>query len=102
VSGGMSSPARSLRGSTGGLSLPCPGFPRSVRTSSAGPPTSPRFRAARPSRAGWWSRRLPSAATWWPTIPARRVIHGNLHYSKVLAADHEPWVVIGPKPMNGD
>ncbi|MCW2685427.1 MAG: Streptomycin 6-kinase [Mycobacterium sp.] len=30
------------------------------------------------------------------------VIHGDLHYEKVLAADREPWLVIGPKPMNGD
>ena len=30
------------------------------------------------------------------------VIHGDLHYQNVLAADREPWLVIDPKPMNGD
>jgi streptomycin 6-kinase len=30
------------------------------------------------------------------------IIHGDLHYAKVLASDREPWVVIDPKPMSGD
>ena len=30
------------------------------------------------------------------------VLHGDLHYGKVLAGEREPWLVIGPKPMNGD
>jgi streptomycin 6-kinase len=30
------------------------------------------------------------------------VLHGNLHYGNVLAADREPWLAIAPKPMNGD
>lgn len=33
---------------------------------------------------------------------AGSVIHGDLHYEKVLAADREPWLVLGPEPMNGD
>ena len=32
----------------------------------------------------------------------RVVIHGDLHYANVLAADREPWLVIDPSPMNGD
>ncbi|MGZ5399435.1 MAG: aminoglycoside phosphotransferase family protein [Nocardioides sp.] len=32
----------------------------------------------------------------------RCVIHGDLHYDNVLAADREPWLAIDPKPMNGD
>ena len=32
----------------------------------------------------------------------RVVIHGDLHYANVLAADREPWLAIDPKPMNGD
>jgi len=32
----------------------------------------------------------------------RSVIHGDLHYENVLAADREPWLVIDPKPINGD
>jgi streptomycin 6-kinase len=30
------------------------------------------------------------------------VVHGNLHYGSVFAADREPWLVIAPKPINGD
>ena len=31
-----------------------------------------------------------------------QIIHGDLHYENVLAADREPWLVIDPKPMSGD
>ena len=31
-----------------------------------------------------------------------RMIHGDLHYGNVLAAEREPWLVIDPKPMSGD
>ena len=34
--------------------------------------------------------------------PAGSVVHGNLHYENVLAADREPWLAIGPRPVNGD
>jgi streptomycin 6-kinase len=34
--------------------------------------------------------------------PADTVVHGNLDYENVLAADREPWLVIAPKPLNGD
>jgi streptomycin 6-kinase len=30
------------------------------------------------------------------------MIHGDLHYENVLAANREPWLVIDPKPMSGD
>lgn len=30
------------------------------------------------------------------------LIHGNLHYGTVLAADREPWLAIAPRPINGD
>lgn len=30
------------------------------------------------------------------------LVHGDLHYHNVLAADREPWLVIDPKPMSGD
>ena len=33
---------------------------------------------------------------------AGSIIHGDLHYENVLAADREPWLVIDPKPMSGD
>ena len=30
------------------------------------------------------------------------MIHGDLHYANVLAADRAPWLAIDPKPMSGD
>jgi streptomycin 6-kinase len=30
------------------------------------------------------------------------MIHGDLHYENVLAADREPWLVIDPQPTSGD
>jgi streptomycin 6-kinase len=34
--------------------------------------------------------------------PTDAVVHGYLDYESVLAADREPWLVIAPKPLNGD
>jgi streptomycin 6-kinase len=30
------------------------------------------------------------------------MVHGDLHYENMLAADREPWLVIDPKPVSGD
>ncbi|MCV7424305.1 aminoglycoside resistance protein [Mycobacterium yunnanensis] len=30
------------------------------------------------------------------------LLHGDLHYRKMLSGEREPWLVIGPKPVNGD
>ncbi len=30
------------------------------------------------------------------------MVHGDLHYENVMAADREPWLAIDPKPMSGD
>ncbi|WP_182523753.1 aminoglycoside phosphotransferase family protein [Nocardioides dongkuii] len=30
------------------------------------------------------------------------LVHGDLHYENVLAADREPWLAIDPKPVDGD
>ena len=30
------------------------------------------------------------------------LLHGDLHYLNVLAADREPWLAIDPKPLSGD
>ncbi len=30
------------------------------------------------------------------------VVHADLHYGNVLAADREPWLAIDPKPVSGD
>jgi streptomycin 6-kinase len=34
--------------------------------------------------------------------PGDRLLHWDLHYDNVLAADREPWLVIDPKPLAGD
>ena len=31
-----------------------------------------------------------------------RIVHGDLHYENVLAADREPWLAIDPTPSSGD
>jgi streptomycin 6-kinase len=31
-----------------------------------------------------------------------RLVHADLHYENVLAAEREPWLVIDPQPMSGD
>ena len=36
------------------------------------------------------------------TAGASVVVHGDLHYGNVLAAERAPWLAIDPKPMNGD
>ena len=44
-----------------------------------------------------WSRDLAA-----DPASAHSVVHGNLHYANVLAADREPWLAIAPRPINGD
>lgn len=36
------------------------------------------------------------------TEPDSVVLHGNLHYGNVLAANREPWLAISPQSVNGD
>lgn len=83
-------------------------------------PAPPQLRTL-PSYVEGWSaalRRLPPGAP----IPRRLVeqtlalsasfvadpgssgtlVHTDLHYDNVLAAEREPWLVIDPKPMSGD
>lgn len=36
------------------------------------------------------------------TAQSDRLLHGDLHYGRVLAADREPWLAIAPRPINGD
>ena len=69
--------------------------------SSGGPASSRRFRGAHRFRTGSLSRRSRWAANWRTNRPTA-VVHGDLDYRNVLAADREPWLVIAPKPMNGD
>jgi streptomycin 6-kinase len=44
-----------------------------------------------------WSRDLAA-----DSATAGSVLHGNLHYANVLAADREPWLAMSPRPINGD
>ncbi|MFF3763453.1 aminoglycoside phosphotransferase family protein [Streptomyces sp. NPDC001922] len=34
--------------------------------------------------------------------PGDRMLHWDLHYDNVLAADREPWLAIDPEPLSGD
>ncbi|CAM5557026.1 aminoglycoside phosphotransferase family protein [Streptomyces violaceorubidus] len=34
--------------------------------------------------------------------PGDRLLHWDLHYENVLAADRAPWLAIDPKPLAGD
>ncbi|MER7000202.1 aminoglycoside phosphotransferase family protein [Streptomyces sp. NPDC000410] len=34
--------------------------------------------------------------------PGERLLHWDLHYDNILAADREPWLAIDPKPLVGD
>ncbi|MGW3329044.1 aminoglycoside phosphotransferase family protein [Streptomyces rubiginosohelvolus] len=34
--------------------------------------------------------------------PGDRLLHWDLHYDNVLAADREPWIAIDPEPLAGD
>ena len=34
--------------------------------------------------------------------PGDRLLHWDLHFENVLAAEREPWLVIDPKPLGGD
>lgn len=30
------------------------------------------------------------------------LLHGDLHYRKMLSGERQPWLAVGPKPVNGD
>ncbi|MFJ3900037.1 aminoglycoside phosphotransferase family protein [Streptomyces sp. NPDC090025] len=34
--------------------------------------------------------------------PGDRLLHWDLHYDNILAAEREPWLAIDPKPLSGD
>lgn len=83
-------------------------------------PAPPQLRLLSTAAAGWAERltALPRSAP----LPRRLVeqavalarefasdaattgtlVHTDLHYANVLAAEREPWLVIDPKPLNGD
>lgn len=47
-------------------------------------------------------RRCASAVAELLPEPGDRLLHWDLHYENVLAADREPWLAIDPKPLAGD
>lgn len=50
------------------------------------------------SRLDRWVRRIAEREA----DSARRLLHWDLHYGNVLAADREPWLAIDPEPLVGD
>ncbi|MFE1169239.1 aminoglycoside phosphotransferase family protein [Nocardiopsis sp. NPDC058789] len=47
-------------------------------------------------------RRWAAAVTELVEEPGDRMLHWDLHYDNVLAAEREPWLVIDPEPLVGD
>ncbi len=47
-------------------------------------------------------RNWASAVTELAGEPGDRVLHWDLHYDNVLAAQREPWIAIDPEPLAGD
>jgi streptomycin 6-kinase len=45
-----------------------------------------------------WAARVAEVAT----EPGNALLHWDLHFENVLAADREPWLAIDPKPLCGD
>lgn len=50
------------------------------------------------SRIDRWVRRIAEVEA----EPGARLLHWDLHYGNVLAADREPWLAIDPEPLVGD
>ncbi|PZG21766.1 aminoglycoside phosphotransferase family protein [Nonomuraea aridisoli] len=49
-----------------------------------------------------WLRRCAGVVAELVHEPGDRLLHWDLHYENVLAADREPWLAIDPKPLAGD
>ncbi|MGP3917040.1 aminoglycoside phosphotransferase family protein [Nonomuraea sp. 10N515B] len=49
-----------------------------------------------------WLRWCADAVAELVSEPGDRLLHWDLHYDNVLAADREPWLSIDPKPLAGD
>ncbi|TMR24170.1 hydroxyurea phosphotransferase [Nonomuraea turkmeniaca] len=50
----------------------------------------------------YWLRWCADAVAELVSEPGDRLLHWDLHYDNVLAADREPWLAIDPKPLAGD
>jgi streptomycin 6-kinase len=53
-------------------------------------------------RDRYWVRWSAGAVAELVSEPGDRLLHWDLHYDNVLAADREPWLSIDPKPLAGD
>ncbi|MFC5823101.1 aminoglycoside phosphotransferase family protein [Nonomuraea insulae] len=53
-------------------------------------------------RDRYWLRWCAAAVAELVPEPGDRLLHWDLHYDNVLAADREPWLAIDPKPLAGD
>ncbi|MGN9837319.1 aminoglycoside phosphotransferase family protein [Nonomuraea sp. H19] len=49
-----------------------------------------------------WLKYCAGAVAELVSEPGDRLLHWDLHYENVLAADREPWLAIDPKPLAGD
>ncbi|MEV4391013.1 aminoglycoside phosphotransferase family protein [Nonomuraea sp. NPDC049607] len=50
----------------------------------------------------FWLRWAADAVAELVSEPGDRLLHWDLHYDNVLAAEREPWLAIDPKPLAGD
>ncbi|MFE6996120.1 aminoglycoside phosphotransferase family protein [Microbacterium sp. NPDC057659] len=50
------------------------------------------------ARVDRWARQVTAVEA----EPGDRLLHWDLHYGNVLAADREPWLAIDPEPLIGD
>jgi streptomycin 6-kinase len=77
-----------------------------IRVADRVPEWSAEFTAVLEQSSDGVPRRLLEAATAvaadLPSAGPNVLLHTDLHYENVLAADREPWLAIDPKPMLGD
>ena len=70
--------------------------------------TLPQFEVTTLQHLGEYSHHYSKVRLWGSVSESARgakpgtLVHGDLHYGNVLAADREPWLVIDPKPVSGD
>jgi streptomycin 6-kinase len=63
---------------------------------------APATAAALPPAEAAWVRRCAAAVAEVADRPGDRLLHWDLHFDNVLAAEREPWLAIDPKPVAGD
>ena len=104
-SSGTSRRARSSPASMPGCTVPAPPQLRPLTvfverwTDDLAAAAAQRADPAPARRAGGLARRATSCDD---EASTGTLIHTDLHYENVLAADREPWLAIDPKPVSGD